>query len=187
MSIRNFIVVVVSASLFMWFSAILISQPSSEIRPQARSELKRLDEGEGVPPPLDEPVTPEQEQLAREALTADPWDLWVHGPKKKEITKGIPYWMKPTAQQTQEEREAMWEREDILPNQVKPKPTRLALWKGMDYQQVKRIWLSKGYTIRDAREYNNYDETGEVTLIFPGPVVFNFRWWELQDWSGTFK
>jgi len=70
------------------------------------------------------------------------------------------------------------------PNRLQYKP--LLFRKGMDYQEVRQIWLSKGYTIRDAREYNNYNETGEVTLIFnPGPncMVFNFKWWTLQDWT----
>lgn len=58
-------------------------------------------------------------------------------------------------------------------------------YKGMDYQEVKQIWLSKGYTIHDAKEINNYDKTGEVTLIFPEAVVFNFYYWGLEDCSGT--
>ena len=62
-------------------------------------------------------------------------------------------------------------------------------YKGMDYQEVKRIWISKGYTVRrDAKEYNNYNETGEVTIIFRkndliNCATFNFRWWTLEDWS----
>lgn len=87
----------------------------------------------------------------------------------------IVFWPKPKAK-------SKWKP---VPTQIVYFDSQKRFYKGMDYQEVKQIWLSKGYTIHNAREYNDYDKTGEVTLIFPGGVAFHFYYWGLEDCEGT--